>query len=64
MLGEGNQSETIIITKIISYLFGELNINKIIFLIITIYINLYFILYNLYLFQFSNTIQSGLSLKL
>ena len=66
MLGEGNQSETIIITKIISYLFGELNINKLIFLIITIYIlkNLYFILYNLYLFQFSNTIQSGLSLKL
>ena len=59
-------SEIIKVKKILTLLFGNLDITKLIILLTLIYTfkNLYFIFYNFFLFKISNKIQLNLSLKL
>ncbi len=66
VLGDYQQPEIIKVKKILTLLFGNLDITKLIILLSLIYFfkNLYFIFYNFYLFKISNKIQLNLSLKL
>ena len=66
VLIESEQIEIFKINKILMFIFGQLSLSKLLFLLLLTYFlkNIYFIFYNIFLFKYSNSIQLKLSIKL